>query len=85
MSTLAGSGDQSFADGAGAVAAFSGVSGLSVDAFGNVLVADRGNHRVRRVTPSGGTLALPGDCVACPCLCVCVFAFMCPDLLVMDI
>ena len=53
---MAGSGVYSFADGAGAAAAFSYPTGVAVDASGNVLVADSNNHRVRRVTPSGGNV-----------------------------
>ena len=60
VSTLAGSGqgvgsNGAFADGAGTAAAFNIPSGVALDASGNVLVADAYNHRVRRVTPSGGT------------------------------
>ena len=54
MSTLAGS-TPNFADGSGNVAAFYRPSGVAVNASGNFLVADTNNHRVRRVTPSGGT------------------------------
>ena len=42
-------------DGAGAAAAFYYPKGVAVDASGNVLVADYGNNRVRRMVPSGGT------------------------------
>ena len=55
VSTLVGSGAYSFADGAGTAAAFNYPRGVALDAFGNVLVADTYNQRVRRVTPSGGT------------------------------
>ena len=48
-------GDQSFAEGVGTAAAFNYPLGVAMDAFGNVLVADQLNNRVRRVTPSGGT------------------------------
>ena len=64
MSTFAGSGTGNWIDGAGASAAFNQPSGVAVDAFGNVLVADSGNHRVRRVTQNGGArLAIcDGNC-----------------------
>ena len=60
VSTLAGggptsSGFTSFADGSGTQAAFLYAPGIAIDAFGNVLVADLGNHRIRRMAPSGGT------------------------------
>ena len=55
VSTLAGSGNPAFADGVGATAAFNNPRSVAVDASGNVLLADRDNQRVRRVTPSGGT------------------------------
>jgi len=60
VSTLAGggptaSGFTSFADGSGTQAAFYYPLGVAIDAFGNLLVVDNYNHRIRRVTPSGGT------------------------------
>ena len=61
VSTLAGSSNQGWIDGAGAAAAFRNPSGVAVDAIGNVLVADRDNHRVRRVTPNGGTRPAGGN------------------------
>ena len=60
VSTLAGGGPTaagftSFADGSGVQAGFFYPAGVLVDASGNVLIADRTNHRIRRMTPSGGT------------------------------
>ena len=60
VSTLAGGTQSGVADGIGTKAAFFNPSGVAVDAFGNVLVADSGNNRVRRVTPSGGTRPAEG-------------------------
>ena len=49
VSTLAGSGAKGDDDGDAAAASFNWPSGVAVDAQGGVLVADYGNHRVRRI------------------------------------
>ena len=51
--TLVGNGQPGFADGQGADARFNEPSGLAMDPEGNVLVADFGNHSVRKVTMAG--------------------------------
>ena len=48
-STLAGDGAKGDADGQGATARFNGPQGVAVDAAGNLLVAESGKSRVRRV------------------------------------
>ncbi len=50
VDTLAGSGRRDFMDGAGNVAWFDSPVGVAVDDMGNVYVADRGNHRIRKIT-----------------------------------
>ncbi|MDR1850346.1 MAG: immunity 26 domain-containing protein, partial [Zoogloeaceae bacterium] len=62
VSTLAG-GEKGFADGQGRAARFSSPFGIAIDATGNLYVADRSNHRIRKVTPDGevSTLAGGGD------------------------
>ncbi len=58
--TLAGSaGIAGNADGSGSLAGFDHPAGVAVDTHGNVYVADRNNHTLRKVTPGGvvGTLA----------------------------
>jgi sugar lactone lactonase YvrE len=57
ITTLLGSGTPTFADGPGTAASFLFPTDVVVDASGNILVADRGNQRVRIATPGN-------DCVA---------------------
>ena len=50
VSTIAGNpGHQGFADGCGTAAQFNEPAGITVDAAGDVLVADYGNHCIRKV------------------------------------
>ena len=59
---LAGSGEAGFADGQGAAARFNMPAGLALDADGSsVLVADFGNHAVRRVTMAGAVSTVAGN------------------------
>jgi hypothetical protein len=51
--TLVGNGQSGFADGQGADARFNKPTALAMDPEGNVLVADFGNHSVRKVTMAG--------------------------------
>ena len=85
MSTLAGSGlgagskdGGAWIDGVGTAAAFNAPAGVAVDASGNVLVADSGNSRVRRVTPDGGAQPPMGRRGAKNRLC---YFLQCHDLL----
>jgi hypothetical protein len=61
VSTLAGSGGRAFADGVGAAASFNGPFGLTVDANGDVIVADSTNHRIRKVTTGGVVTTIAGN------------------------
>jgi sugar lactone lactonase YvrE len=53
VSTLAGDGTAGFADGPGAQARFTGVTGLVLMPDGSLLAADPLNRRIRRVTTAG--------------------------------
>ena len=66
ITTVAGNGTPGFSgDGGPATSAqLSPVFGLAVDAAGNLMIADSGGNRIRRVTPDGSiaTVAGTGDC-----------------------
>jgi DNA-binding beta-propeller fold protein YncE len=61
VSTLAESGRTGFADGAGAAAQFNHPSGIAVDGEGNIIIADCGNKRLRKITPDGTVSTLFAD------------------------
>jgi sugar lactone lactonase YvrE len=63
ISTFAGTGSASFGgDGGAAVTAgLNGPRGLAVDAAGYIYIADRGNHRIRRVNSIGTISTFAGD------------------------
>ena len=61
VTTLAGSGAAAFAEGSGTAASFAGPSGVAIDASGNVIVADTGSNRIRKVTPQGVVTTLAGN------------------------
>lgn len=65
ITTVAGNGGQGLGgDGARAVAAtLNSPTGVTVDAAGNVYVADQGNNRIRVITPDGNIATLAGGSV----------------------
>lgn len=60
-SKLAGSGAAGYTEGTGASAVFNRPNGIALDAAGNVYVADRSNHSIRKITPAGVVSTLAGS------------------------
>ena len=57
VTTVAGNGEEGFADGAGDAALFYCPEGIEVDRQGLIYVADTYNHCIRRVQPADGTVS----------------------------
>ena len=62
--TLAGNGSAGFFDGAGGSAQFASPTGIAVDGSGIAYVADRNNHRIRRIDSAGQVSSLAGSGIA---------------------
>jgi hypothetical protein len=61
VTTLAGlAGSAGSDDGTGSAARFYHPSGVATDSSGNIYVADRDNHTVRKITPAGAVTTLAG-------------------------
>lgn len=56
VTTLAGSGVKGFSDGTSTTAQFNNPQDVAVDSQGFVYVADRDNHRIRRIDPTTNTV-----------------------------
>lgn len=61
VSTLAGSGVRGMVDGPAASARFMEPQGAALDAQGNLYIADRAAHRIRKLTPAGVVSTLAGS------------------------
>jgi sugar lactone lactonase YvrE len=62
VTTVAGlsDGTSGSVDGSNSVARFSSPSGIALDPTGNLLIADKGNHTIRKVSTSGEVTTLAG-------------------------
>jgi streptogramin lyase len=61
VSTLAGDTSAGFKDASGTAARFISPIGITADASGNVYVGDWGNHRIRKISPTGAVTTVAGD------------------------
>ena len=60
VTSFAGDQNPGDSDGPGHAARFDRPTGLALDSHGNILVADTGNHRIRRISPLGETVTVAG-------------------------
>ncbi|MEW6325482.1 MAG: NHL repeat-containing protein [Nitrospirota bacterium] len=61
VTTVAGSGQPGSRDGPARAAQFGYPTGLAVDDRGTIYVADRGAHKIRKITPEGQVSTLAGN------------------------
>lgn len=61
VSTFAGNGATSYADGIGTAATFNLPTGITIDAFGNLFITEFKGNRVRKITPSAVVTTIAGS------------------------
>lgn len=59
--SLAGSSTTGYIDATGNIARFSMPNGMAINSAGDVFVADRANHRIRKISPAGETTTFAGS------------------------
>jgi len=61
VTTIAGNGTAGFNNGNGGTAQFFNPGGIAIDQQGNLYISDRGNYRIRRITPGGQVSTFAGS------------------------
>lgn len=61
VSTIAGANNQGYVDGKAANARFNVPTGIALDQFGNIYVADLANHSIRKITTNGDVSTFAGN------------------------
>jgi sugar lactone lactonase YvrE len=62
LSVFAGSSLAGYIDGEPSASQFQSIKGLAIDSFDNIFVADKNNHCIRKISPSGFTSTYAGSC-----------------------